>query len=370
MKIQGLHSFEEGKKITFNGQRIFRNTVAQLTKNNAYSLSEPNQRYISNAITELGKIKGSKNINFLLDTAAKSTYSTNIVLKDAPKHDWRAALLAAVATAVAMTPFVSKKIKEKIANLSKPPELKDIEKEILNQREQLLASVDLEQIKNEGTSSAKDFERNLDYFIVSSETTLEHKKYVLERLNYFMSDEYEINPQLEGKKSVAVSEMVNDMAVHTPGNEIPNIKAVDQRQHGICGPISIVRKKVCYEDKPNYVDSIISELSASPYIEVYDRTKLGTKKKTKVQKVPVDFEAALAKGYRIIDASAGHWMQVGRMGGASSLAFREYTPFDRENFDVKEDSVFNVKFDDAELEKTQGYYQALVKAKEVLEGQL
>ena len=90
----------------------------------------------------------------------------------------------------------------------------------------------------------KDFERNLDYFIVSSETTLEHKKYVLERLNYFMSDEYEINPQLKDKKSIVIAEMINDMAINVPGNEIPNIKAVDQKQHGMCAAISIVRKKL------------------------------------------------------------------------------------------------------------------------------
>ena len=83
MKIQGIHSFEE-RKLSFKGKRVDKNIVAQLGKNNPYSLTEPNQRNITNAISRLGKVKGSKNINFLLDTAAKNTYSTNIVLKHAP----------------------------------------------------------------------------------------------------------------------------------------------------------------------------------------------------------------------------------------------------------------------------------------------
>lgn len=367
MKISNINSIKE-RNIVFEGKRTDRNAVKQLARNNKYSLSEPNQRYISTSIENLGKVKGSKNINFLLDTAAKNTYKTNIVLKDAPKNNWTAKLLAAAAAAIAITPFVSKQIKEKIAKLSQPQDLNETELQILDLRKELLELVDLEQIKKETNGTMKDFEKNLDYFIVSSETTLAHKKYVLERLNYFMSDDYEINPQLDGKKSIAIAEMVNDMAICVPGNEVPNIKAVNQRRHGICAAISIVRKKLAYEDKPNYVDAIISELDSSPYLTVYDRNELGSGKKTQVRKVPVDFTTALERGYRIIDASTTHWMQVAHMNGKNDVAYSEYTPFNKENFDVMTDSFYNVKMSDEGLARTQAYYQSLLQAKSVIEG--
>ena len=104
MKINGVNSNKE-RNIVFEGKRTDRNAVKQLARNNKYSLSEPNQRYISTSIENLGKVKGSKNINFLLDAAAKNTYKTNIVLKDAPKNNWTAKLLAAAAAAIAITPF-------------------------------------------------------------------------------------------------------------------------------------------------------------------------------------------------------------------------------------------------------------------------
>lgn len=366
MKVDKINSFN-GDKFSFKSQRIFRNTVAQLAKNNKYSLTAPNQRAISNAIKELSKISKPENIRFLLDTAASVTYRTNIKLQDAPNNDWKGMLIAAAATAIASLTFVPKYIRDRINKTSQEESLKPTEKEILSLRKDLLKLVDLKQIKNETVGATRNFEKNLDYLIVSSETTLEHKKYILERLKFFMSDDYSINPQLIDKKSIVIAEMVNDMAINVPGNNVPNIKAVNQKQHGICAAISIVRKKLAYEDKPNYVDSILSELDSSDKIQVYDRSQLGSGKKTFVEKIPVDFKAAIANGYRIIDASTMHWMQIAQMTGGSNVAYNVYNPFDYANFDVNVDSFYNVKFDDPVLEKTQAYYQALVKAKDVIE---
>lgn len=363
MKIESIQSVNTNSK----GKRLDKNAVSQLIKNNPYSLTEPNQRYISTAIEALGKVAGEKNVQFLLDAAAQNKYSTSIKLQDMPKNDWRAKLLAAAASALAITPLADSTLADKLNALQQIQEKTIEEQEILKLREQLLAVVDLEQINNESLGTAKNFVKNLDYFIVSSETSLEHKKYVLERLNYFMSDKYEINPQLKGKKSLAAAEMVNDMAIHTPGNEIPNIKAVNQKQHGMCAAISIVRKKLAYEDKPNYVDSIISELDSSDKMSVYDRSHLGSGEKIEVEKVPVDFDAALAKGYRIIDASTMHWMQIAGMSGSNNISYSVYNPFDRENFDVKTDSFFIANFEDEELATTQRYYQSLIKANSVIE---
>ena len=368
MKLFGIQYGDSKDNINFKGTRTLKNTVVQLARNNRYSLSEPNQRYIANSINELGAIPGENNIRFLLNIAAKEKYNTNIKLTDAPKHDWKTMLLTAAASALALTPIVNKtEFANKIQELSKPQELSEDEKDILKARESLLNAVDLEQIKNETVGGIKDFQRNLDYFIVSSETTVAHKKYVLKRLNYFMSDKYKINPQLKDKKSIAVAEMVNDMAIFTPGHKIPNIKAVNQKQHGICAAISIVRKKLAYEDKPNYVDSIISELDASDFIKVYERSELGSGKRTRIKKVPVDFEAALSKGYRIIDASTTQWMQLAGRSGYSGITYNEYNPFDKDNFDVNSDSFFNAKFEDPELCALQEYYQALLKANSLLE---
>lgn len=369
MKLDSINSSKEVKSVKFNGRRIFRNNVAQLAKNNPYSLTEPNQRLIANSIAELAKVGDKKNVEFLLNTAAKNKYSTNIKLGDIePKNPWKNMLLLAAGAAASLVPtilatdFIKESLGVRHAN-----SLNKTEKEILKLREQLLKQVDLEQIKNETKGSIKNFETNLDTFITSSETTQEHKKYVLKRLNYMMSDKYEINPQLADKKSIAVAEMINDMALSTSDNEYPNIKLVNQKQHGMCAAISIVRKKLAYEDKPNYVDSILSELDSSDYILVYDRNALGTGKKSEVNKIKVDFNTALAKGYRIIDASTMHWMQIAQMSGESALAYNEYNPFDKENFDVKTDQFLNVKIDDPRLGKAQSYYQALIMAKSLIE---
>ena len=227
MKLEHINVTDN--KQVFRGQRVWKNTITQLTRNNPYSLTEPNQRRISDAIKAMAQTKGDKNIKFLLNSAAKVKYSTNIQLKDSPKNNWKGMLLSAAATVATLAPLtVKNKVDKQIETIENNTALNKDEKEILNLREQLLKAVDLKQIQKETKGSAKDFDKNLDYFIVSSETTLKHKKYVLERLNYMMSNKYKINPQLKDKKSIAVAEMINDMAIHTPGNDVPNIKAVSQ----------------------------------------------------------------------------------------------------------------------------------------------
>ena len=368
MQIEKIGTLTEGKNFGFKSKRVHRNIITQLTKNNSYSLTEPNQRLIKNAITEFSKNYDKKSIDFLITTAAKTKYSTNIVLKDAPKNDWKTILLTAAAGAAAAVASIPEKLNlfNKIEEVGDVKELNKTELEILDLREHLLSSVDLKQIEKETIGPVKDFERNLDYFIISSETTLEHKKYVLKQLKYFMSDKYQINPQLEGKKSVVVAEMINDMTINVPGNKIPNMKAVNQQSHGMCAAISITRKKLAYENKPAYVDIILSELDNNEYLMVYDRTQLGSKKKVSIEKVPVDFTTALAQGYRIIDASALHWMNILGMNGSYNMLYREYVPFDAENFGVRKDTSFISKMENPKYEKTQEYYNALLKADSVL----
>ena len=134
MKLDIVNSFEEGKKIHFQGKRIFRNTVSQLAKNNPYSLTEPNQRAISNAIIELGKIPKLENVKFLLNTAAKSTYSTRFITDDAPINDWRSMLIASAVAAVALIPNVPNWVTNKIEEIKRSKNLSEIEKEILTNK--------------------------------------------------------------------------------------------------------------------------------------------------------------------------------------------------------------------------------------------
>ncbi len=92
------------------------------------------------------------------------------------KNDWKSKLLAAAASALAITPLANSTLADKLSELQKPREISIEEQEILQLRKQLLAVVDLEQINNNSLSTAKNFIKNLDYFIVSSETSLELSK--------------------------------------------------------------------------------------------------------------------------------------------------------------------------------------------------
>ena len=58
----------------FKGIREDRNTTSQLKGNNKYSLTEPNQRRISQAIENLAKQRGEENIRFLLNVGENLTY--------------------------------------------------------------------------------------------------------------------------------------------------------------------------------------------------------------------------------------------------------------------------------------------------------
>lgn len=181
-----------------------------------------------------------------------------------------------------------------------------------------------------------------------------------------MSPDYEINPQLKDKKAQVLSEMINDLVIKTPERSVPNIKAINQKTHGMCAAISIVRKTVAYEDKPNYVDSILSELSNNDTMEVYDIQNLGSGKKVPVKKTYIDFDYAQEIGYRIVDASTLQWMNIAGMYGAQNEGLNEFNAFDKDNFDAFHDSFFLKRVKDDDLVTEQSYYQSLVKAKDVI----
>jgi hypothetical protein len=362
MKIYNIQQF----KLNFTGKREDRKTVSQLKKDNSYDLNAINQRKISNAIDNLAKNSGEENVKFLIDVSENLKYGTNIDLGKSGYNDWKVKLSNAAKQSLANS---SKEIQEKygsrVDKLTQKKNLTPDEKEILNLRKNILKSINKEDIKKIQNKNIKNINNNLDYFIISTEIPSAQKLYILKRLNYFMSPEYEINPQLADKKTQALAEIINDLVVDTPESKIPNIKSVNQKGIGSCGAISICRKALAYEDKPNFVDIILSELDNSDYIQVYDITKLGTHTKIPVNKISLDFEYALSKGYRIIDTSALYWMNIADMAGSANEFVKMYSSFDKTYFDTFQDSHLTPDLDEDKV-KDQDYYRALIKAKDAL----
>ena len=348
--------------IKFKGVREDRNTVSQLKNDNAYSLNEPNQRRINIAIDNLAKQKGEENIRFLLNVGENLKYQTNIINGKKTKNDWRAKLKGAAEKALDNSdPVLADKYQPEIARVFTPKPLNKDDKYIISKKNSILKRISDEKERSE-------IETNLDYFITSTETPILQKRYIMKRLDYFMSPDYKINPQLSDKKTKVLSEMINDLVINTPESKVPNIKAINQKTHGMCAAISIVRKAVAYEDKQNYVDSIISELDDNDTMEVYDIQNLGSGKKVPIKKTYIDFDYAQERGYRIVDASTLQWMNIGGMYGAQNESLNEFNSFDKDNFDAFHDSFFLKRFSDEELVGEQSYYQSLVKAKDVIGG--
>src|SRR5574344_2285531 len=287
---------------SFKGRREDRNTVSQLSDNSNYALTENNKLKITNAIKNLAKESNEKNIQFLLGVANNNKYVTNIKNGKEPNSDWTAQLKDATEKALANTNPI---IKDKYATtfnkvFNTPKDLSEDEKSILNSQKYILSKIDKNQLEEQKNTNIKNFERNMQYFITSSETPLKQKKYILDRMSYLLSDEYKINPQIKDKKTQVAAELMNDIVVNTKESIVPNTKAINQKHHGMCVAISTSRKMMSYEDKANYVDTVLSELDDKPYIMVYDKTKLGENKKVPVEKANVDYKDALNKGYRIV----------------------------------------------------------------------
>lgn len=353
----------------FKGIREDRNTTSQLKENNKYSLTEPNQRRISQAIENLAKQRGEENIRFLLNVGENLTYQTNIPNAKSTKNDWRSKLKDATERSLAISdPILKEKYEPEIKRVfdeQKP--LSDDEKKILMHRDSIMYRADLDSLKSNPNENIRNLKTNMDYFIASTETPTAEKAYVMERLDYMMSPNYQINPQLKDKKTQVLAEMMNDMVINTPESKIPNIKAVNQKTHGMCAAISIVRKSVAYEDKANYVDALLSELDDSPNVMVYDRHNLGSGKRVPVEKTYVDFDYAQEKGYRIIDASTLQWMGIANMYGTQNEKLNDFIAFDKENFDAFHDSFFAKNISDNDIRVKQCHFQSLVKAKDELE---
>ena len=363
MKIYSINLFTQN----FTGKRQDRKNVEQLKKNNPYDLNIINQRNINNSIDNLSNVPGQKNVNFLLDVSEKLKYGTNIDLGKTPYNDWRVKLNNAARKAIESSP---KKDQQKlyarldrIENTKKP--LTPQERKILELRQSILDKVDRKELANIKNENIKNFDNNFDYLISSSEIPTNQKVYILEKLDYLMSPEYRVNILLMDKKTQILAEVVNDLVINTPESKIPNIKAVNQNQHGMCAAISLCRKALAYEDKKNYIDMILTELDNNPYMMVYDIAKLGSNRKIPIDKPYIDYQYAMQKGYRIIDTSVLNWMSIANTVGSSCEENENYVTFDKKYFDTF--AGLNIFKDiNDELAPEQDYHRALLRSKETL----
>ena len=354
MKIYSINPFAPN----FKGKREDRKAVAQLKENNPYSLNTINQRRINNAIESLSEVPGQDNAEFLLDVAENLRYQTRIDLGKSNFNDWQVKLDDAITKSLAKSsPEVQERLAPRLEQLRKSKPLSEEEKQLLELRSAIISQVDPKQLEKIESENIKQLNRNLDYFIISTEVSTAQKLYILNRLNHFMSPEYKINPQLADKKTQALAEIINDITVDTPESKIPNIKAINQLEHGMCAAISICRKALAYEDKVNFVDIIMSELDDSPVLMVYDINKLGSGTKVPISKTRLDFDYALSKGYRIIDTSALYWMHIANTTGSGNEFIGMYSTFDKEDFDTFHDCHLMPNLPTKELEAKQDYYR-------------
>lgn len=343
---------------SFKGLRQDRRFVKQLATEQKISLTENNQKNIIKSIENISKHGSESGTKFLLDVAKNIKYATNINFNINPKNKWMAILMMATASSAVNAGVMNNKdIASEFNNIFyKNNELSEVETNIMKSYENIHS--ELAKISTSDT----DFETikaNLEYFIISSETSIDDKRYILEKLEYFLSDDYKINPQLKNHKFQVLSEIVNDIALDSVTKNEPNIKAQNQRQFGICTSISIGRKLLAYEYKRDFVDTILSELDDSEFIQVYDRKQLGKGVKISVPKLDVDFTQAINTGYRIIDISVSNWMNYSDMEQNTGNLKKVYVGFDGMNFDSYRDSHVKILSPETGVANEHEYYQAL-----------
>ena len=386
------------QKVSFLGKRTDRNLVNELTDDNG-ALYKPKQRVISQAITRLGQNGSSDNINFLFSVAENLNYGlkkdselssfidkksniTNVIKKQ--NNDWEGQLKEALTSAISKnnTPE-AKEFKEKYdAMFPKETEAKasnhisnaQIPTKILKQRELISLRNDIlksdvldtvpesfnEEQKNDFRMDKKSLNRNLDYFVASSEVPMGEKIECLKILKHITTPEYKLNPQLKDYKVKVLSEIVDDIVVENPNQKRLTTKDISQRTHGMCAAISISRKAMPHEHKLAFVSTIAAELDENDDIEVYDVTSPNLAEKSRVKKADIDFKQSNREGYRITDAAVTNWMHIGDTYGDGTRHFKWFKPFDKENYGMFRDTHLSNDLEGANKPK-QDTLRALTK---------
>ncbi|MBQ2644330.1 hypothetical protein IJG14_01990 [bacterium] len=336
---------------SYKGRREALNQVKSLSENNMPIL--PNkQDLLLSAIDEIGKSGDKQDIEMLMGTVETMKYGIRNNSEFARElggtqgelenNDWDGMLQATIQNAIDGSNPEDKAVLQakyqKLFGEEKP--LSEEEKTMLELRKGILSSKEMQSVIEDAdkTVDAARAAQNLDYFIASSEINNEDKIKCLQLMNHFLSDEYEINPQLKDYKVQAFSEMVNDLIIKRPDEDALTIKEVSQKQTGMCAAISIARKTIAYEDKVRAMEIMMAELDNKPTMEVYDRTAIGTGKKVEIEKAHVDFTDGIKKGYRIVDTGTHQWMNAADKVGDGSITIGHYQAFDPDNYEIHRDA--------------------------------
>ncbi|MCR5260732.1 MAG: hypothetical protein K6C94_02720 [Candidatus Gastranaerophilales bacterium] len=336
---------------SFKGRREDINELKSLSENNMPIL--PNKRnLILSAIDNLGKTGERQDIEMLMGTVETMKYgiqnnsefakALNGTQGEKENTDWDGILKNTIQNAINGTNEEDKAALEarfqKIFGEDKP--LTEQEKTMLDLRSDILGSKEMLNVLDnpEKTLESARIRENLDYFLASSEINTDDKVKCLGLMKHFLSDDYEIHPQLKDHKVQAFSEMLNDLIVKRPDEEVYTIKDVSQKQTGMCAAISIARKTIAYEDKVRAMEIMMAELDNKPTMEVYDRTAIGTGKKIEIEKAHVDFTDGMKKGYRIVDTGTHQWMNAADTVGDGSIKEGHYQAFDPDNYEIFRDA--------------------------------
>ena len=201
MRIFHIHN------VVFNGYREDRNYVSRLS-NQSLPISENMEQNISAALESLSNNPSDDNIRFLLSTAQYLAYGVpnnsefkKRLLASSPlkgrklsNTDWELRLKQAATLALSQNNSSNKKALEKNfrKTFENPVSLSANEYAILTYRNKILTN---HIITDAGDVKRKEnVKLNLDYFIFSSEISAKDKAECLEKIVYFLSDEYKINP--------------------------------------------------------------------------------------------------------------------------------------------------------------------------------
>ena len=372
----------KNNNISFKSIRQDLETARNL-KTGTKPLSENKKLNIQAALNRLVKDSKEPEIEQMLDIAGHLSYGipknsrmSEIVNEEFDDTDqsemlvWSEKLEETISQAISNQDDkeIQAKLTEKFNKVfSQKKPLTEEQKNILKSREAILKalSANLKDGDEETISQTATVKKLLDYFIISPDISDTQKKSCLEKINFFMTDDYKINPQLKDKKLQALTEILNDMTIKTPETSELLIKDVNQRQSGICAAISACRKAMAYEDKVRYLEIVMNELDDSKYMEVYDITHLGSGKKVKAEKPEIDYTDALRKNYRILDASAHIWMQLAGTAGTGNLKLQNYVAFDKDHYEIFRDSQWYPQLPE-EYRLMQSTLRYKIKTKEYL----
>ena len=377
MKISAINS-NISNILAFKSIRTDKKEVEKLKIGDG-AIVENKKINIQNALNSLAENAERQSIEFLLDIADNLAYGqtgqsrfATIIDEDttAPTErentDWNAILKDTIARALKNSKEDTTGLDEEFARVfANGRDLTPVQQDILSLRKDINAQL----LDDKNTKTVDDIakvaniRKNIDYFASSSEISFDEKKECLEKFKYILSDDYKINPQLQDKKLQVVDEILNDMLIKTPESDILTIKDVNQVETGMCASISICRKLMAYENKAQYMNLLIGELSADEEMEVFDITELGTGKKTKLKKINVDYDTAIERGYRIVDASAHNWMHNAHQAGNGTVPLETYTAFDKENYGIYDDASWYEGIDETEILQ-KNLLKALIKQKE------